>query len=105
MSAAAGFSLPSPALYEIHDPNVAEKWKTNPTGVRELRTCNRVKYEGEPIQVATLLTVIGEEAKEVSSTFNDWVAHGDDRKSGAPATIFCKITVRRSKYCLEISKA
>ena len=22
-----------------------------------------------------------------------------------PATIFCKITVRRSKYCLEISKA
>ena len=24
---------------------------------------------------------------------------------GHPATPFCKITVRRSKYCLEISKA
>ena len=24
---------------------------------------------------------------------------------GHPATFFCKITVRRSKYCLEISKA
>ena len=36
--------------------------------------------KGQPIQVATLLTVIGEEAKGVSSTFNDWVADGDDKK-------------------------
>ena len=35
--------------------------------------------KGEPIQVATVLTVIGEEAKEVSSTFNDWVADSDDK--------------------------
>ena len=27
------------------------------------------------------------------------------KTQGHPATIFCKITVRRSKYCLEISKA
>ena len=35
--------------------------------------------KGEPIQVTTVLTVIGEEAKEVSSTFNDWVADSDDK--------------------------
>ena len=27
------------------------------------------------------------------------------KTQGHPATIFCEITVRRSKYCLEISKA
>ena len=27
------------------------------------------------------------------------------KTQGNPATIFCKITVRRSKFCLEISKA
>ena len=30
--------------------------------------------------MATLLTVIGEEAREVYSTFNDWAEDGDDRK-------------------------
>ena len=30
--------------------------------------------------MATLLTVIGEEAREVYSTFNDWAEDGDDKK-------------------------
>ena len=34
----------------------------------------------EAIQVATLLTVIGEEAREVFSTFNDWARAGDETK-------------------------
>ena len=42
-SMASGFSLPPPAPLEIHDPNVAEKWKKFLFGVGELRTCNRVK--------------------------------------------------------------
>ena len=34
----------------------------------------------ESVQVATLLTVIGEEPREVSSTFSGWENDGDDRK-------------------------
>ena len=34
----------------------------------------------EAVQVATLLTVIGEESQEVFSTFTGWTALGDDAK-------------------------
>ena len=34
----------------------------------------------EKVQVATLLTVIGEEAREVYSTFTDWEREGDNKK-------------------------
>ena len=34
----------------------------------------------EPVQVATLLTVVGEEAREVFATFIDWAEEGDDEK-------------------------
>ena len=36
--------------------------------------------KSEPVQVATLLTLIGEEAREVNSTFNNWAEDGDDKK-------------------------
>jgi len=35
--------------------------------------------KSEPVQVATLLTVIGEEAREVFSTF-DWTQESDESK-------------------------
>ena len=38
-----------------------------------------LKEKDEPVQVATLLTVIGEEAREVSSTFQ-WETEGDEQK-------------------------
>ena len=34
----------------------------------------------QPVQVATLLTVIGEDAREVYSTFADWESEGDESK-------------------------
>ena len=34
----------------------------------------------QPVQVATLLTVIGEDGREVYSTFRDWAQDGDDRR-------------------------
>ena len=35
--------------------------------------------KAEPVQVATLLTVIGEDAREVYSTFNAWEHDGDNQ--------------------------
>ena len=37
----------------------------------------------EAVQVATLLTVIGEEVREVFSTFTDWAAEGNSSKIAA----------------------
>ena len=34
----------------------------------------------QKVQVAILLTVIGEEVREVFSTFTDWTTEGDDSK-------------------------
>ena len=36
--------------------------------------------KSEGVQVATLLTVIGEEARDVYSTFTDWANKGDENK-------------------------
>ena len=36
--------------------------------------------KAQPVQVATLMTVIGEDAREVCSTFTDWAQEGDDQK-------------------------
>ena len=54
---------------EIHDGNVAEKWKyfRLAWGNYALTT----EKKSEPVQVATLLTTIREEARDVFSTF-DW---------------------------------
>ena len=36
--------------------------------------------KAQPVQVATLMTVIGEDAREVWSTFTDWAEEGDNQK-------------------------
>ena len=36
--------------------------------------------EVQPVQVATLMTVIGEDGREVWSTFTDWAEEGDNQK-------------------------
>ena len=36
--------------------------------------------KSEEVQVATLLTVIGEEAREVCATFTDWITADDKTK-------------------------
>ena len=79
-SMASGFSLPPPAPLEIHDPNVAERWKKFLLAWENYVLATELNKKGEPVQVATLLTVIGEEAREVYSTFNDWAEDGDDKK-------------------------
>ena len=43
-------------------------------------TAMELHKKPENVQVATLLTVIGEDAREVYSTFTGWIADGDDSK-------------------------
>ena len=51
-----------------------------PQSLEKLLTCNRVEQKSEQKQIATLLTVIKEEAREVFSTFTSWEREGDKVK-------------------------
>ena len=66
---ATGFNLPPPPPLEIHDGNIAEKWKKFRLAWSNYSLATELNKRSEAIQVATLLTVIGEEARDVYSTF------------------------------------
>ena len=77
---ASGYELPPPAPLEIHDPNAAEKWKKFLLAWNNYSLATELNKKTEGVQVATLLTVIGEEARDVYSTFSDWAEADDDQK-------------------------
>jgi len=72
--------LPPPPTLEIHDTQAAEKWKRFKRAWTNYSIATGLSEKAESVQVATLLTVIGEEAREVFSTFTDWDHEGDDAK-------------------------
>ena len=76
---ATGFNLPPPPPLEIHDDNIAEKWKKFRLAWSNYSLATELNKKTEAIQVATLLTVIGEEARDVYSTF-DWSDEGNKSK-------------------------
>lgn len=87
---ASGFSLPPPAPLELHDQNAAEKWKKFHLAWTSYSLAMELDKKAEPVQVATLLTVIGEEARDVYSTFTDWADDGDKNKIAPVLTTFAE---------------
>ena len=69
---ATGFNLRPPLALEIHDVNVWEKWKKFRLAWDNYTLAMELDKKPEKVQVATLLTIIGEEARDVFSTFTDW---------------------------------
>lgn len=78
---ASGYNLPPPEPLEIHDANAADKWKKFKRAWQNYAIAIEVNKKSEQVQVATLLTVIGEEAREVFATFT-WEAEDDQNKIG-----------------------
>ena len=78
--ATGNYVLPPPQPLEIHDPQAAEKWKKFKRAWTNYALATGLNGKDEAVQVATLLTVIGEEAREVCSTFSDWANEGDEAK-------------------------
>lgn len=79
LTMATGFTLPSPPPLEIHDGNEAEKWKQFRLACSNYALATELKKKSEPIQVAILLTVIGEDARNNYSTF-DWEDEANKNK-------------------------
>ena len=77
---ASGHSLPPPTPLNIHDQNAAEKWKKFNLAWNSYALATELDTKSEGVQVATLLTIIREEAHDVYSTFMDWANEGDENK-------------------------
>lgn len=83
--------LPVPTALEIHDSQAAEKWKRFKRAWTSYSLATGLNEKEEKIQVATLLMVIGEEARDVFATFT-WEAEGDDAKIN-------KVITKFEEYC------
>ena len=74
-----GHGLPPPQALDIHAANVAEKWNRFENAWQNYSLAIELDKKDEARQVATLLTVIGEEAREVFPTFK-WNDRDDSKK-------------------------
>ena len=72
-------ALPVPQTLAIYDHQASEKWQKFNRAWTNYALATGLKEKDEPVQVATLINVIGEEAREVSSTFQ-WETEEDEQK-------------------------
>ena len=80
---AGHYTLLPPSPLEIHSEGAGERWKRFQQAWDNYALATGLSEKGEDVQVATLLTVIGEEACEVDFTFTGW-EHVDDHKKIQP---------------------
>ena len=59
------FASPPPPPLNIHDSNAAEEWKEFEEAWRNYSVPMKLHQEPETVQIVTLLTVIGAEARKV----------------------------------------
>ena len=86
--AGSNYQLPPPPPLDIHGPQVSEKWTRFKCVWINYAMAMELSKKPQPVQVATLLTVIGEDAREVFSTFADWESEGDESKIDPVLTKF-----------------
>ena len=87
---ASGFTLPPPQALEIHDVNVADKWKKFRLAWDNYALATELDKKAEKVQVTTVLTIIGEEARDVYSTFTGWASDADKTKLDPVLTKFAE---------------
>ena len=78
--AGSSYQLPPPPPLDIHGPQVSEKWMRFKRAWKSYALAMELSEKSQPVQVATLLTIIGEDAREVFSTFTSWATEGDENK-------------------------
>ena len=93
--------MPPPPVLDIHDPQAADKWKKFKLAWTNYSLATELNKKPEAVQVATLLTVIGEEAREVFSTFTNWNASGDEAKIEPVMTRFAEYCQPRKNVPFE----
>ena len=89
---ATGYNFLPPLVLEIHDSNMAEKWKKFCLSWDNYVLATKLNNKSEKIQVATLLTIVGEEARDVYSTFTGWDDKSDKQK-------IIQVLTKFAEYC------
>ena len=81
---ATGFTLPPPPPppLDIHSTNVSEKWKRFKLAWDSYSLATELNKKSEAMQVATLLTIIGEDARDVFSKFT-WESAEEATNNGS----------------------
>ena len=74
------FALKLPLPLAIHHSKAAETWKVFEQAWKNYSIAMKLHQEPEAGQVATLLTVVGAEARKVFATFADWASDTDQNK-------------------------
>ena len=97
---ASPFTLPPLAPLDIYDSNAADKWKKFIRTWTNYSLATELNKKSEPIQVATLLTVIGEDAHKVFSTFTNWDSDDDNAKIQPVPLKFAEYCQPRKTYPL-----
>ena len=87
----ASLGLPVPQSLEIHHNNAADKWSRFESAWRNYSAAIELSGKTEAVQVATFLTVIGEEARDVFATFA-WTEVGDENR-------LAKVISNFKNYC------
>ena len=90
--AGSNYQLPPPPPLDIHDPQVSEKWMRFKQAWTNYAVATELDKKSQQVQVATILTVRGEDAREVYSTFTDWRKEGDESKIDP-------VIAKFDKYC------
>ena len=88
---ASGYPLPPPPPLDIHGMQVAGNWKKFKHTWSKFLLAIELDKKPEVVQVAMLLTVIGEETWEVFATFTDWAAEGDKAKINPVLEKVCSV--------------
>ena len=87
--------LPLPVL-DIHDSQVAGKWKKFKLAWTNYSLATELIKKTEAVQVAMLLTVTGKETRNVFLTFTNWATEGDNAKI---EPVMRKYTVSHERTC------
>ena len=74
------FTLLPPPPLDIHESNVAEKWKEFEQAWKNYLISIKLHQEPEAVRIATLLTIVGAEERKVFATFTDWASDTDQNK-------------------------
>jgi hypothetical protein len=97
---AANSIVPLPKELQIREGNVSENWKKFETQWKYYEIAAGFAKADEPVRVAALLTVIGEEAVEVFETF-EWAKDDDKDKIKEVLKKFKEYCIPRANVLFE----
>ena len=91
--------LPVPMALDIHDVIAADNWRKCFNAWTNYALATELDTKPQPVQVATLLTVIGEDSREVYSTFRTQNSLFRSVRPGDSTLRLIGVAIMRVTFC------